>query len=214
MSGLPSGVERRSFGEVTGLATRGEPHGNEATDGRWRHWDPERSKVASMLAHGLKVPLAPDTTALYLGAASGTTVSHVADVVDRVYAVEFAPRPLPSLLEACDTRPSLIPLCKDARQPASYAHIVEANVDLLIQDVAARDQAAIALANRQFLAADGTLVLSIKARSEDVTKSPDDVFAAVRSTLESGYEIVETARLEPHHRDHLGIVARPKRGPS
>jgi fibrillarin-like pre-rRNA processing protein len=206
---LPDGVERRSFGGEKRLATRGEPVYGEPTDGAWRRWDPRRSKLGAMFEHGMDLGLSGEETVLYLGAAAGTTVSHVADFAGPTYAVEFAARPARDLLDAAEPRANLFPLLKDARAPETYAHVVEP-VDALIQDVATRGQAKVALANRRFLRPDGRLLLAIKARSEDVTRNPDAVFDAVLETLGEGYEIVETRSLEPFHQDHLGVVARPQ----
>ena len=206
---MTGGFDRRTFDGESALATYGSPvYGEPTTDG-WRRWSIERSKLANMIDRDMPIELSTSDRVLYLGAASGTTVSHVADVVDRVYAVEFAARPMHDLLEVAATRPNVIPLLKDARQPATYAHVVEADLDVLIQDVATRDQAGVALANRQFLAQDGALILSVKARSEDVTANPDAVFRAVRESLAAEYEVLADQRLDPIHRDHLGIVARP-----
>ena len=206
---LPAGVERRSIDGRERLATRGEPVYGEPTDGPWRAWDPNRSKLGAMLELGMDTGLEGGETVLYLGAASGTTVSHVADVAGPTYAVEFAARPARDLLEAADSRPRLFPLLADARKPETYAHVVEAGVDAIVQDVATRGQARVALENRRFLADDGRLLIAIKARSEDVTRDPDAVFTDVRAELEDGYEVLEARRLEPYHADHLGIVARP-----
>ena len=205
---LPEGVERRSFGAEKRLATRGEPVYGEPTNAGWRQWNPRRSKLGAMFEHGMETGLSGGETTLYLGAAAGTTVSHVADFAGPTYAVEFAARPARDLLEAAEPRPNLFPLLKDARKPETYAHVVEP-VETVIQDVATRGQAKVALANRRFLEADGRLLLVIKARSEDVTADPDSVFEAALGTLEDGYELLETRSLKPFHDDHLGVVARP-----
>ena len=208
--GLPDGVEYREIDGRERLATRGEPIGDESAADGWRAWDPGRSKLGAMLDAGMETGLAGGDAVLYLGAAAGTTASHVADVCGPVYAVEFAARPMRDLVGVAEGRSNLFPLLKDARSPKTYAHVVEADLDAVVQDVATRGQADVALANRRFLAEDGRLLLSIKARSEDVTAAPADVFDGVLDTLTSGYEVLETRRLEPHHDDHLGVVARPK----
>lgn len=206
---LPDGVSRRSFEGDTHLATRGEPVYGEATADGWRRWSIRRSKLGAMLDREMATGLQGGETVLYLGAAAGTTVSHVADFAGPTYAVEFAPRPLRDLIEVATDRHNLVPLLKDARRPETYAHVVEADVDVVVQDVATRGQADVALANRQFLAPDGRLLLAIKARSEDVTRSPTAVFDEVLATLEEGFEVLETERLEPAHDDHLAVVATP-----
>jgi fibrillarin-like pre-rRNA processing protein len=208
---LPAGVERRPFDGVERLATRGPPVYGEPTDGDWRAWDADRSKLGAMLQRGVGTGIQGGETVLYLGAAAGTTVSHVADFAGPTYAVEFAPRPVRDLLAVAEPRPNLFPLLKDAREPATYAHVVEP-VDLLVQDVATRGQAEVALRNRQFLREDGRLLLSVKARSEDVVADPGDVFDRVLSTLREGYEMLATERLDPAHDDHLGVVATPLGG--
>ncbi|QLK26130.1 fibrillarin-like rRNA/tRNA 2'-O-methyltransferase [Natrinema zhouii] len=207
---LPAGVERRAFDGTERLATRGVPVYGEPTDGEWRAWNPNRSKLGAMLELGMETGLEGGETVLYLGAASGTTVSHVADFAGPTYAVEFAARPVRDLLEAAESRDRLFPLLKDARKPETYAHVVESDVDVIVQDVATRGQARVALENRRFLADDGRLLLAVKARSEDVTREPSAVFEDVREELSEGYEILETRGLEAYHADHLGIVARPR----
>lgn len=227
VSDLPRGVERREIDGAERLATRGEPvygeptdvhHSSDAAhqnsesseDGEWRAWNPRRSKLGAMLELGMETGLEGGETVLYLGAASGTTVSHVADFAGPTYAVEFAARPARDLLSAAASRPRLFPLLKDARRPETYAHVVESDADVIIQDVATRGQARVAVENRRFLADDGRLLLAVKARSEDVTREPDAVFADVREELEGAYEVLESRRLDEYHVDHLGIVARPR----
>ena len=209
MSELPAGVERREFDGESRLSTRGEPVYGEPTDGAWRAWDARRSKLGAMLELEMATGLAGGETVLYLGAAAGTTVSHVADFAGPTYAVEFAPRPMRDLLDVAASRNRLFPLLKDARSPETYAHIVEP-VDVIVQDVATRGQAAVANTNARFLNENGRLLAVIKARSEDVVAAPSDVFERELDTLRESYEILETERLEPFHDSHLGVVARPK----
>ena len=207
---LPDGVARRTVDGAERLCTRGEPVYGEPTDGPWRVWDAGRSKLGAMLELDQPTGLDGGETALYLGAANGTTVSHVADFAGPTYAVEFAPRPVRDLLDVADDRPKLFPLLADARSPAEYAHVVEANCDVIVQDVATRGQAGVALANRRFLADDGRLLASVKARSEDVAAAPEAVFDDVLAELREGYEVLDTADLAPYHDDHLGVVAAPR----
>ena len=210
MSDLPDGIQRREFDGRQRLATRGQPVYGEPTDGEWRCWDAGRSKLGAMLEAEMEIDLTDDEGVLYLGAASGTTVSHVADFAGPTYAVEFAPRPMGDLLDVAAARTNLFPLLKDARKPDTYSHIVESDLDLLVQDVATRGQASVAVDNARFLAEDGQLLLAIKARSEDVTAAPEAVFDAVCAELTATYEIVDRQRLDPYHDDHLGVVARKR----
>ncbi len=115
-----------------------------------RVWDPYRSKLSALYHAGTGVELDPLWRVLYLGAANGTTVSHVADYTEVVYAVEFAPRPMQDLIEVARRRRNVIPIMADATRPETYAPLVEA-VDLIYQDVAQPGQAAIAIRNSVFL---------------------------------------------------------------
>ena len=207
---LPEGVERREFAGEMGLATRGEPVYGEPTSDGWRRWNPNRSKLGAMLELGMDTGLDAGDSVLYLGAANGTTVSHVADFAGPTYAIEFAPRSARDLVDVAEPRRNLFPLLKDARDPDAYSHVVEDGLSAIVQDVATRGQARVAVENQRFLADDGRLVMAVKARSEDVTSTPDAVFGRVRAELEESYEVLESRRLDEYHLDHLGIVARPR----
>src|SRR5512139_670235 len=172
----------------------------------FRLWDPRRSKLSALYHLGQGIELLPQHRVLYLGAANGTTVSHVADYVEVVYAVEFAPRPMQDLLEVCRRRRNIIPIMADAARPEQYAPLVEP-VDLLYQDVAQPDQAAIVLRNCVFLKPGGTVILMLKTRSVDIRKEPAEVFQDSIDTLTSAGLIVrDSAWLAPFHGDHAGII--------
>ncbi len=209
------------FGE-TRMATRPEVpvpvYGERIADGL-RIWDPHRSKLAALLTksrlagdlgHLVKgLNLRPDSKVLYLGAATGTTVSHVSDLLSSglVYAVEFSPRSMRDLLGLCQARDNIIPLLEDAFQPERYSPFLEP-VDVIYQDVAQRNQAQIASRNAAlYLKPGGTLVLMIKARSVDVTADPKDVLKAEIERLE-GFDLISVTDLRPYHQDHWAVVAR------
>lgn len=171
-----------------------------------RVWDPYRSKLSALYYVGKGVELNNGMRVLYLGAANGTTVSHVADYVEVVYAVEFAPRPMQDLLEVSRRRKNIIPVMADAARPEHYAPLVEA-VDLICQDVAQPEQVGIALRNSAFLKPGGILVLMLKTRSIDVRKEPADVFRdTVDALISFGLIVQESAWLTPYHIDHAAIV--------
>jgi fibrillarin-like pre-rRNA processing protein len=179
---------------------------NERILGDSRVWDPFRSKLSALYHVGKGIELTPAMRVLYLGAANGTTVSHVADYVEVVYAVEFAPRPMQDLLEVSRRRKNVIPIMADAARPEHYAPLIEA-VDLLYQDVAQPEQASIALRNCSFLKSGGILVLMLKTRSVDVRKEPDEVFKDTHAELTSaGLIVQESVWLAPYHHDHAAII--------
>lgn len=178
----------------------------------YRLWDPFRSKLAVLLLklQGRRdVGLFPDSKVLYLGAATGTTVSHVSDMLQDgiVYAVEFSPRAMRDLLRLAERRRNIVPILADAARPELYSSLVEP-VDMIYQDVAQRNQAEIAARNaRRYLRPGGTLVLMLKTRSIDVTASPKDVCATEIGGLK-GLEILEVFDLLPFHQDHFALVAK------
>jgi rRNA 2'-O-methyltransferase fibrillarin len=96
---------------------------NKETDSKveYRVWNPFRSKLASSIVGGIEnIYMAPGSKVLYLGAASGTTVSHVSDLVGpsgAVYAVEFSKRSGRDLVNMAKKRPNIIPIIEDARHP-------------------------------------------------------------------------------------------------
>lgn len=178
----------------------------------YRTWDPRRSKLGAMVLKKFNTPLKEDSKVLYLGAASGTTVSHVSDIVSEgaVYAVEFAPRSMRDLIGLASRRKNIHPILADAGKPDSYSHLVEP-VDLIFQDVAQPNQAEIAARNAvRFLKRDGYLLLSIKARSIDTVAKPKEVFKAEVKKLEQAFEprfeILNAKDLMPYHEDRKSVV--------
>lgn len=195
--------------EVLVSAGEGGVYGERMLDG-YRVWDPYRSKFAALHMLGKGVDIDGDMKVLYLGAAHGTTVSHVADYVETVYAVEIAPRPMQDLLEVARRRGNVVPLMADATAPETYAPLVEP-VDLIYQDVAQPDQASIALKNACFLKDGGLLLMMLKTRSVDVRKTPGAVLEETLGVLSAGYEVLDTCWLDPYHRDHAAVVARVRK---
>ncbi len=192
------------LGNVLVSPGEGGVYGERTLDG-YRVWDPYRSKLAALYMLGGGVDLTPEMRVLYLGAANGTTVSHVADYAGTVYAVEFAPRPMQDLLEVARRRKNIVPIMADANRPEEYAPFME-TVDLLYQDVAQPNQVEIAERNLIFLKQGGHLVLMLKTRSVDVRRDPAEVLAEARVGLERRLDVADVRWLEPYHHDHAAIV--------
>jgi fibrillarin-like pre-rRNA processing protein len=179
--------------------------GNE----EYRIWNPYHSKLAALIIKGVAIHLIKDSTVLYLGAANGTTVSHVSDIVSEgtVFAVEFSPRAMQDLIRVSIPRMNLIPILADAIHPHSYKNMVPL-VDLIYQDVAQREQAQIAIRNAQlFLKKGGYLILMIKSRSIDSAGKTDEVIDKEVSRLEELFYLKEQVDLEPFHSDHAAVIA-------
>lgn len=183
----------------------------------YRIWDPYRSKLAAAILKGLKaVPIKPGNKVLYLGAASGTTASHVSDIVGEnghVYCVEFSARAIRELVNnVCAYRPNMSPILEDARLPERYSMLVE-KVDNIYCDIAQPEQAKILADNADlYLKRGGEIMLAIKAQSIDVTKEPSEVYKREIETLKArNFKIKEVIHLEPYDKAHAMIVAEFKR---
>lgn len=174
-----------------------------------RLWNPKRSKLAAAILNGLKeLPIKRDSCVLYLGAASGTTASHVSDIaVDgMVYCVEFSQRSFRGLLETSASRPNMIPVLADAREPERYLNIVE-RCDVIYQDVAQPEQAQILIDNaRLYLKDGGHIIIAIKARSIDSARGPRGVIDAEIAKLKERFKITEVVDLGPYEKDHALVV--------
>jgi fibrillarin-like pre-rRNA processing protein len=175
--------------------------------GGHRVWDPFRSKLAALYHLGKGIELSGSMRVLYLGAAHGTTVSHVSDYVEVVYAIEMAPRPMQDLLEVAERRKNIIPIMADARHPEEYAPLVE-EVDLIFQDVASPAQVDIAIMNRAFLYPGGHLVLVIKLRSIDTAARAELIEEGVLAAIRPHYSILDSTSLLPYHRDHVAFICK------
>lgn len=174
----------------------------------FREWDPRRSKLSAYLTVGGRdVPFSSTSNVLYLGASSGTTPSHVADIVSsgKVVCIEFAPRMFRELVKNCEGRPQMMPVLGDATKPGEYAMFAE-GVDVVYQDVAQKRQADIICDNMDFFDA-GWGMVAVKARSEDVTEKPERIFEDAAETIRSrGYRVVDSRELGPYEKDHAMIV--------
>ena len=174
----------------------------------YRLWDPFRSKLAAALKKGMKnMPIKNGTKVLYLGASTGTTVSHVSDIVGSsgiVFAVEPATRVARELIEnVASKRKNVVPILEDARRPNSY-FAVFGKVDVVYCDIAQPDQTDIAIANcAAYLKKDGVMLLVIKTRSIDVTMEPRAVIMQEAGRLErSSFSIEQIMTLDPFDKDH------------
>jgi fibrillarin-like pre-rRNA processing protein len=176
----------------------------------YRLWDPWRSKLAAYVAHeGAPIGLDRCRRVLYLGGAHGTTVSHLADLLDPrpVFVVEKSPDSFAALLAFAESRENVLPILADARLPERYGAEV-GSVDLLYQDVAQRDQTAIFLENaRACLDERGLGLLMLKVRSVTQRKPVPEVLRQARKELlDAGWRLRSETDLAPFARDHRALL--------
>ena len=212
----------RSEGERK-LATENLVPGNQVykeklikkKDIEYRLWDPFRSKLAASIMNGLDdFPFREESTVLYLGASTGTTVSHISDIVGPngvIFAVEHANRVARELLDrVTNYRSNIIPVMQDARLPKEYFSVY-GKVDIVYADIAQPDQTEITIKNcEKFLKPKGFLFLIIKTRSIDVTKSPNQIIKLEIKKLKTHFEVLQTIDLYPYDKDHALVIAKSK----
>jgi len=177
----------------------------------YRTWDPFRSKLAAAILKGMPEEVIREgDRVLYLGASTGTTASHVSDIVGPsglVVGVEFAPRVAREFVErVARERRNVIPFVADARDPSKYSI---SEVDVVYCDIAQPDQTEIAMTNcSRLLKKNGRLLLSVKARSIDVLKDPEKVYEEEKRKLEkAGFKVERIVDLRPFEKDHVLVSA-------
>ena len=175
----------------------------------FRAWNPYRSKLAAAILNDLLIKIKPNSNVLYLGAATGTTVSHFSDILKEgtIFSVENSPIAVKKLLKVCEKRKNMIPILEDANHPDRYSIIVP-NVDIIYQDISQRNQAEIFIENiNRYLKKNGIGIIMVKARSIDVALEPKKAFDLVCSKLENkGFKILNKINLKPYEKDHEAIM--------
>jgi fibrillarin-like pre-rRNA processing protein len=163
--------------------------------------------------NGLQIlPIVRKAKVLYLGVSTGTTASHVSDIVGPsgiVFCVEHSSRVARDFLErVASFRSNIVPILQDARNPKEYFSVY-GHVDVVYVDIAQPDQTEIAILNcKTYLKKGGYMMLVVKTRSIDVTREPAQVMRSEVKKLSTNFEIVQEINLEPYEGDHGMIVAK------
>ena len=180
----------------------------------YRFWDPYRSKLGAAIMLGLKeLPIESGDNILYLGAANGTTPSHMSDIVGpegMVFCVEFAPRSMRDLIPVCEKKQNMLPILADARKPLDYREYVDA-AECLYEDVAQPDQIRILSINaKEYLKKGDLTLIAVKSQSISATRDKKNVFKEAVAEAEQNFDIVQSMQLEPFEKDHLFLSLRFK----
>ncbi len=179
----------------------------------YRTWDPFRSKLAAAILNGLSSDILSNLkSVLYLGVSTGTTASHVSDIIGEsgiLFGIEISARSARDFLEnVASVRKNIIPEVADSRHPDLYTSVFQ-KVDMVYCDIAQPDQTRIAIENcNSFLKNSGYLFLVIKAHSIDVLKNPKDVFAEEVKKLTNNFAIEYQINLEPFDKAHSMVIAK------
>jgi len=179
----------------------------------YRNWEPFRSKLAACIMNGLEeFPFLEKSNILYLGVSTGTTISHISDIVGpkgMIFGVEHSSRVARDFLDRVAVhRKNIVPIIQDARRPEKYFSVFT-KVDIVYVDIAQPDQTKIAIDNcKMYLKKNGFLFLVIKTRSIDVTKDPKRIIEEEIQKLQNDFEIIQRIDLSPFDKDHAMIIAK------
>lgn len=187
----------------------------KADSTEYREWVPFRSKLCAAIKKGIKhFPFKKGSKILYLGAGSGTTISHISDIIGEegiIYAVEISERPLRDLVSLAEVRKNIVPILADARLVETYKDIIPERVDIVYEDVADPDQIKILVKNcDEFLKPEGHAMIAIKSQSIDVTKHPRQVYKECLEELGRKFEVLDKVELDPFEKHHLFVVLKKK----
>ena len=184
--------------------------GNE----EYREWDPHRSKYGAAVRNGLsKSIFHSGETALYLGSAEGTTVSHVSDIVGEkgaVFCVDLSEIAMQKLSKLAETRENLFPILSDAQMTDNYKEFFTEKIDALFQDISQRNQADIFVRNAQFLKKGGLAALALKTKSISQSMKKEDILKGENKILEKEFEILQVVNIEPYEKHHYLILCKKK----
>ncbi|MBN1389316.1 MAG: fibrillarin-like rRNA/tRNA 2'-O-methyltransferase [Candidatus Thermoplasmatota archaeon] len=176
----------------------------------YREWAPWRSKLSALIKK-TEMAFPGKSNILYLGAAQGTTVSHISDILEEgiIFAVEFSETAFRKLILLARERKNIVPILEDAFHPERFGMMVPP-VDVLYQDVSQKEQLKLFLLNsRTFLKKGGLGILMLKSRSVDFTARPVDVYEEVsRGLRENGFKVETFIELDPFSVDHAAFVVR------
>lgn len=180
----------------------------------YREWNAHKSKLAAViLKKAPNIFIRKDEVVLYLGCSTGTTCSHVSDIVGKngfVFALDFAPRVMREIVFVSENRKNMAVILADANKPKSYSDKVS-QVDVVYQDIAQKNQLDIFLKNVSvFLKKEGCALLAVKARSIDIAKKPRQIFNDIKEKLEKELTIIDYRTLEPFQKDHCFFICKNK----
>jgi len=176
-----------------------------------REWNPFHSKIAAGIRKGLIPNINQDSKILYLGAAEGYTVSFISDLIENgiVYGIDISPYSMQKLVLLSEDRKNIIPILEDCNLVNEYKAFIETKVDLIIQDIAQKNQIEILKKNANlFLKKKGEIILSLKLSA--ISQKNINIIDRELKDLETDFRIIKKVRLEPFEKKHVLVFAQKK----
>lgn len=215
MEEIQPGIFREDDNLYTANATPGEKVYGEGLynreDKELRAWHGNRSKAAAAILNGINLEIDQDQEVLYLGAASGTTVSHFSDILidGFIYGVEYSDTVIRDLVALAEKRENIAPILGDARKPLEYSDLMEDEVDVIFQDISQSDQPEIFLKNAdKYLKEGGVGLFAVKAHSISTSRDEEEIFKEVKDKMREKFDIANQKKLEPYEKNHLFLKMR------
>ncbi len=180
----------------------------------FREWNPYRSKLGAGIKKSVKSPLKKNMNVLYLGAAEGTTISHISDIVGNkglIIGIDISARVMRKLVELSEERENIIPYLEDANKLDETKKELEGiKFDFMFQDISQKNQTEIFLNNaKTFLEKGKPAMISIKARSIS-QKNAKQILQEEKQKLEKEFYIKYSVFLEPFQKQHLLVSCEKK----
>lgn len=179
----------------------------------YREWNITKSKIAAGIAKGIRgINFTEGDAVLYLGVASGTTASHISDIIGKrgiLFGIDISPVSLRNLVFVAEQRRNIAPLLADAAHPDTYKHRI-CQCDVIVQDIAQHNQLELFFNNLHFLKPGGIGMISIKSRSIDITQPPHKIYHLIQSSLEKHLNLIDWKTLDPFEKDHALFIVQKK----
>ncbi len=172
----------------------------ERVKGKNRNWNPYKSKLGAGIVKGLKqLSLTESSKILYLGSATGTTISHLSDILRQgsIYAVDISRDMMIKCMKLVYLRDNITPFLLDA----SKTNFTE-QFDMLFQDISCKEQVGILIHNSAFVKREGSILLSLKTQSIDSSRPPKEIMKEQKILLEKEFSVIELINLEPYEKHH------------
>ncbi|MCL6091084.1 MAG: fibrillarin-like rRNA/tRNA 2'-O-methyltransferase [Candidatus Thermoplasmatota archaeon] len=177
----------------------------------FREWEPKRSKVAAAILKRFdNLPFHRDSRILYLGASTGTTVSHLSDICNagQIFAIEKAYDPFVKLLSLSQRRNNIYPILEDAGIPGRYRFFVE-RAEIIYQDVAQRNQVQIFNANAEAFPEAREALLILKIRAISSKGNEEDILKTETGKIE-GFSTMQVINLNPYSKANYMLYLKRK----
>lgn len=173
----------------------------------YREWNPFRSKIAAALMRKLKkLNIKENSNILYLGCASGTTVSHISDIIKKgiIFAVDISQKEMMLLYLKLKKRNNIAPILANASKPEIYYNnISNVKIDFIIQDIASINQIEILIKNAEkYLVKNGEIYLSLKTKSISQNIEPTEILESAKSELKKHFTLLKSINLRKYENNH------------